>query len=85
MSLLLMVKLFEALITIRAPYKNFHTLPASASRVLEATAGGVDVMQAGSLPQSIDTIRPGKQIHVLLYYACARFHPLFNPVINDRT
>ena len=84
MSLLLMVKLFEALITIRAPYKNSHTLPASASRVLEATAGGVDVVQAGSLPQPMDTIHPGEQIHVLLYYTCVRFHLPFNPVINDR-
>ena len=52
--------------------------------VCVAGAGGVDLMQAGSLPQSMDTIHPGKQIHVLLYYMCARFHPPFNPVINDR-
>ena len=43
-----------------------------------------DVMQSGYLSQSTDTIHPGKQIHVLLYYMCARFHPPFNPVINDR-
>ena len=73
-----------------SPYTNLHkcrrtdVFPASASRELEATAGGVDVMQAGSLPQPMDTIHPGKQIHVLLYYMCARFHPPFNPVINDR-
>ena len=56
----------------------------SSMSVCVAGAGGVDLMQAGSLPQSTDTIHPGKQIHVLLYYMCARFHPPFNPVINDR-
>ena len=44
---------------------------------------GVDVMQAGSLPQSMDTIHPGKQIHVLLYYEYVRFHPPSNPVIDN--
>ena len=44
---------------------------------------GVDVMQAGSLLQFMDTIHLGKQIHVLLYYTCARFHLPFKPVIND--
>ena len=82
------LKLFEALITIEPLHKftqmSTDRCVSSVSRA-RGYGGeyGVDVMQAGSLLQFMDTIHPGKQIHVLLYYTCARFHLPFNPVIND--